>query len=425
MNYEKYINNLSLVSSRINDLLNDNTFALSENYLKSIHRYLFKDVYENNGIFRTHNLIRNEMTLNEDTVTYANYSSIESYLIYDLSEERKINYHHLSKLDQVKKIADFTARIWSTHPFGEGNTRTVAVFIQKYLKTLGYTTNNEIFKDNSRYFRNALVKASYYNPKYNIHLDKKPLITFFTKVMIDPTIELDEDAVYVNELFNPLEIDNRPDFNSPYIRSLLKEFIKARNLPKNISLNASGFMQYFLSWLDTIKENIEDYASFISYLDLNIKNYYLCEVGKGHYDSLLYNSNYRGIILSPYAKGFNHYNGNIIVDANLTIENNTPLIVPTDKNKKIHYPVDLGIKTFTTHNISSLSRISSWSLLSQKDHTILLGAFGNTSDYNIKEKTKVLNYFKDMYPDEFILESTTVDNTYCSILASKKLVRKK
>ena len=223
MNYEKYINNLSLVSSRINDLLNDQTFELSENYLKSIHRYLFKDVYENNGIFRTHNLIRNEMTLNEDTVTYANYSSIESYLIYDLSEERKINYHHLYILDQVKKIADFTARIWSTHPFGEGNTRTVAVFIQKYLKTLGYTTNNEIFKDNSRYFRNALVKASYYNPKYNIHLDKNPLIAFFTKVMIDPTIELDEDAVYVNELFNPLEIDNRPDFNSPYIRSLLKE----------------------------------------------------------------------------------------------------------------------------------------------------------------------------------------------------------
>ena len=57
MNYEKYINNLSLVSSRINELLNDNTFELSENYLKSIHRYLFKDVYENNGIFRTHNLI--------------------------------------------------------------------------------------------------------------------------------------------------------------------------------------------------------------------------------------------------------------------------------------------------------------------------------------------------------------------------------
>ena len=201
MDYIKYINQLSLVSTRINELLSDGHFELSQEYLRYIHKYLFKDIYPSNGEYRTYDLIKNEMTLNEKSVIYASYNTIETYLKYDLAEEKKVNYFKLSKEVQVKKIADFTARLWSTHAFSEGNTRTIAVFIQKYLNYLGCKTKNDIFKDNSRFFRNALVKASYYNESLHIHLDQKPLIAFFTKVMIDPTIELDEDTVYVNELF--------------------------------------------------------------------------------------------------------------------------------------------------------------------------------------------------------------------------------
>lgn len=425
MDYIKYINQLSLVSTRINELLSDGHFELSQEYLRYIHKYLFKDIYPSNGEYRAYDLIKNEMTLNEKSVIYASYNTIETYLKYDLAEEKKVNYSKLSKEVQVKKIADFTARLWSTHAFSEGNTRTVAVFIQKYLNYLGYKIKNDIFKDNSRFFRNALVKASYYNESLHIHLDQKPLIAFFTKVMIDPTIELDEDTVYVNELFKPLELANRPDFNSPYTKELLTKFIEARGLPKDIDLNASGFMQYFLTWLEELKNSAIDYATYLSSLNLDLKNYYLCEVGQGSYDSILYNSNYRGIILSPYCKGFNYYNGNIIVNGNLEFINGTPLIVPSSKARKAHYPVDLGIKTFLTENASSLEKVSSWLNLKDSSHSLIIGAFGNEYDADIDKKISILNYFKEKYPSDFIMSSTTIDNIYCQVLASKKLVKKK
>lgn len=425
MDYIKYINQLSLISTRINELLSDGHFELSQEYLRYIHKYLFKDIYPSNGEYRTYDLIKNEMTLNEKSVIYASYNTIETYLKYDLDEEKKINYSKLSKKVQVRKIADFTARLWSTHAFSEGNTRTIAVFIQKYLHHLGYKTDNNIFKENSRFFRNALVKASYYNESLHIHLDQKPLIAFFTKVMIDPTIELDEDTVYVNELFEPLQLVNRPDINSPYIKSLLAKFVESRDIPEDIDINASGTMQYFLNWLEELKTGAKNYAAYLSSLNLELKNYYLCEVGTGQYDSILYNSNYRGIILSPYCKGFNYYNGNIIVNGNLEFINGTPLIVPSSKTRKAHYPVDLGIKTFLTENTKSLEKVSSWLNLKDSSHSLIIGAYGCVDDADISKKIAILDYFHNKYPDEFTMSTTSINNTYCQVLASKKLVKKK
>lgn len=41
------------------------------------------------------------------------------------------------------------------------NTRTIVVFLIKYLRSLGIPATNDMFKSHSRYFRNALVRASY------------------------------------------------------------------------------------------------------------------------------------------------------------------------------------------------------------------------------------------------------------------------
>ena len=55
---------------------------------------------------------------------------------------------------QVKK---FISGIWQIHPFGEGNTRTVTVFLIKYLRFLGFIVDNEPFHQKAKYFRDALV----------------------------------------------------------------------------------------------------------------------------------------------------------------------------------------------------------------------------------------------------------------------------
>lgn len=39
--------------------------------------------------------------------------------------------------------------------FGEGNTRTTAVFAMKYMQLFGFEEKNDMFKEHSWYFRNA------------------------------------------------------------------------------------------------------------------------------------------------------------------------------------------------------------------------------------------------------------------------------
>jgi hypothetical protein len=53
----------------------------------------------------------------------------------------------------------------------EGNTRTTAIFLIKYLRTFGFEVNNKLFEQYSWYFRNALVipRANYKNHTKNIH----------------------------------------------------------------------------------------------------------------------------------------------------------------------------------------------------------------------------------------------------------------
>lgn len=65
----------------------------------------------------------------------------------------------------IHHLAVFVSRLWQIHIFGEGNTRTTAVFLIKYLRTLGFSATNDIFAANAWYFRNALVRANYTNLK--------------------------------------------------------------------------------------------------------------------------------------------------------------------------------------------------------------------------------------------------------------------
>ena len=80
--------------------------------------------------------------------------------------------------------------LWQNHPFREGNTRTTAVFIIKYLRSIGFNVDNDLFADNSWYFRNALVRANYRNPSKGIEPNKSFLIRFFRNLMLGEHHEL-------------------------------------------------------------------------------------------------------------------------------------------------------------------------------------------------------------------------------------------
>ena len=83
----------------------------------------------------------------------------------------------------VKQICKFVSGIWQIHPFREGNTRTTAVFTMKWLQTFGFSVDNNVFKDNSWYFRNALVRANYNNIPKRIFATSEFLELFFRNLL--------------------------------------------------------------------------------------------------------------------------------------------------------------------------------------------------------------------------------------------------
>lgn len=128
--------------------------------------------------------------LDGESVLYANADMIRQTLDYDFGQEKTFDYSTLTKDEAVKHLTRFVANIWQIHPFGEGNTRTTAVFTIKYLQSLGFNVNNEPFEKNSWYFRNALVRANYTNMNAGIYMNTECLEKFFRNLLLGEHNEL-------------------------------------------------------------------------------------------------------------------------------------------------------------------------------------------------------------------------------------------
>ncbi len=189
------------VSMRIVELLNQDNFELSVDYLKYIHKYLFQDVYEFAGEFRKIDFSKHEKILNNDSVAYRDCKTLAESLEYDISLEKEKNYNGMSIVEVIKNVTDFTSNIWQVHPFREGNTRTTAVFIYKYLNSLEFNQNISIYKNKASYFRNALVRSNCFNNYLNIKEDKIYLIKFYENLLLGKNNNLYSEDLIVKELF--------------------------------------------------------------------------------------------------------------------------------------------------------------------------------------------------------------------------------
>lgn len=178
------------VAANITKLLGEQSFSLTPLEFLNIHRHLFEGVFKHAGEVRTFDISKKEWVLQGDTVVYGRAADINEALNYDIQQERDFNYEGLSYDEMVAHIVDFVSMLWQNHPFREGNTRTTAVFVIKYLRSCGFIVNNDIFADNSWYFRNALVRANYRNPSKGILPNKSFLVKFFRNLMLGEHNEL-------------------------------------------------------------------------------------------------------------------------------------------------------------------------------------------------------------------------------------------
>lgn len=173
------------VSTQIAEILSEQTFTFSPAEFLSIHCRLFQGIYSHAGKIRDYNITKQEWVLNGETVLYGSAESLKATLEYDLEQEKKFSYNGLNQQEIIEHIAHFISYLWQIHIFGEGNTRTTAIFLIKYLRKLGFKEmNNNLFAEHSWYFRNTLVRANYEDLSKGIHKTEIYLIRFLSNLLL-------------------------------------------------------------------------------------------------------------------------------------------------------------------------------------------------------------------------------------------------
>ena len=196
------------VSVRITEILSEKAFNFSPTEMLNIHKRLFTGIYKEAGKYRDYNFTKKEWILNDDTVTYSSYETLKETIEYDFDQERNFSYKNLSLDESIRHLSRFISNIWQVHPFCEGNTRTTAVFLIKYLRTFGFNVKMQVFADNSWYFRNALVRANYKNYEKNVFEDISFLEKFFYNLLTNTNYDLKNRHMHVDYKDNAEKIDS-------------------------------------------------------------------------------------------------------------------------------------------------------------------------------------------------------------------------
>lgn len=203
------------VSSRIAQILSEKSFNFSPSYLIALHGRLFAGIFKFAGKIRDYDISKKEWVLDGDSVMYGAAFELKAALDYDFEQERHFSYKNLTLEETVKHMTFFVSRLWQIHAFGEGNTRTTAVFTIKYLRSLGFNADNELFAENSWYFRNALVRANYNNLQKGIH----------------------ENPEFLEKFFRNLLLGEHNELKNRFLHIRAKDFLEIKENDKNVTAN--------------------------------------------------------------------------------------------------------------------------------------------------------------------------------------------
>lgn len=203
------------VSSRIAQILSEKSFNFSPSYLIALHGRLFAGIFKFAGKIRDYDISKKEWVLDGNSVMYGAAFELKAALDYDFEQERHFSYKNLTLEETVKHITFFVSRLWQIHAFGEGNTRTTAVFTIKYLRSLGFNADNRIFAENSWYFRNALVRANYNNLQKGIH----------------------ENPEFLEKFFRNLLLGEHNELKNRFLHIRAKDFLEIKENDKNVTAN--------------------------------------------------------------------------------------------------------------------------------------------------------------------------------------------
>ena len=186
------------VSANITKILSSETLDFSTKGYIALHRRIFEGVFKHAGRVRDYDITKKEWVLNYDTVHYLNWEDLRRALDYDIEQERSFSYKNISSDELIAHITRFVSGIWQIHAFGEGNTRTMAVFTILYLRDIGFKVENDMFADHSWYFRNALVRANYRSAVEGIDYSPQYLERFFRNLLLGEQWDLRNRYLHIH-----------------------------------------------------------------------------------------------------------------------------------------------------------------------------------------------------------------------------------
>ena len=232
-----------IVSARISAILQEQGFSFSPAQYLSIHRRLFEGIYKHAGKIRDYNISKSEWVLDGDTVIYGGWQELRATLEYDFAQEKAFRYEGLSMDEVVRHLAVFVSRLWQIHVFGEGNTRTTAVFFILYLRSLGFRVTNDVFRDNAWYFRNAMVRANYTNLQKGVHETTDYLELFLRNLLLGAEHPLQNRTMHIRSNSEKQDIEREKQD----IQAKKQDIDRIQNagLPKKSASNAILLFQRF------------------------------------------------------------------------------------------------------------------------------------------------------------------------------------
>lgn len=199
------------VSANIAKLLSSNTLTFSLFGYTQVHRNIFEGVFKHAGKIRDYDITKREWVLRGDSVSYMYAADLRLAVEYDLEQELRFDYGGLTSDGIIQHIARFTANLWQIHAFCEGNTRTTAVFVILYLRSMGFKVDNSIFANHSWYFRNAMVRYVYKNNE-GVMPEPAFLERFFRNMLLGEHWQLKNRYLIINP---PEEYKEQPRRDVP------------------------------------------------------------------------------------------------------------------------------------------------------------------------------------------------------------------
>lgn len=150
------------VTLRLSEIAEDEHLAGVFDFpaLCRMHYRIFQDIYEWAGKPRIINIEKAEHVLNGISVEYSDVFDIGRDAEAALKKMNSFRWENASLEETARKFSDYMAELWKSHPFREGNTRTIVTFCAMFIEEQGIYIDSELFIDNAEYMRDALVAAS-------------------------------------------------------------------------------------------------------------------------------------------------------------------------------------------------------------------------------------------------------------------------